>query len=118
MIEENLSSRREAAKQAEEIIDIQVAHFMGWLQSLGAVDTIRSFRNRATQTRDEVLEKAEQMLAAGRPAEEVLHYLGHTLTNKLMHHPSANLRRAAFDGRSELIRSARELFDLDRPRKP
>lgn len=117
VIEENLNSRREAAKQAEEIIDIQVAHFMGWVQSLGAVETIRSFRSQALQTRDEVLNKAEQMLAAGRPAEEVLQYLGHTLTNKLMHHPSANLRRAAFDGRSELIRSARELFDLDRPRK-
>ena len=118
VIEESLHSRREAAKQAEEIIDIQVAHFMGWIQSLGAVDTIRAFRARASQTRDEVLRKAEQMLAAGHPAEEVLQFLGHTLTNKLMHHPSANLRRAAFDGRSELIRSARELFDLDRSRKP
>ena len=118
VIEESLHSRREAAKQAEEIIDIQVAHFMGWIQSLGAVDTIRAFRARASQTRDEVLHKAEQMLAAGHPAEEVLQFLGYTLTNKLMHHPSANLRRAAFDGRGELIRSARELFDLDRSRKP
>ncbi len=118
VIEENLSSRREAAKQAEEIIDIQVAHFMGWIQSLGAVDTIRAFRNRAIQTRDAVLERAEQMLASGRPPEEVLQFLSHTLTNKLMHHPSANLRRAAFDGRGELIRAARELFDLDRVRKP
>lgn len=117
VIEENLSSRREAARQAEEIIDIQVAHFMGWLQSLGAVDTIRSFRNRAIETRDEVLQKAEQMLAAGHPADEVLQYLGHTLTNKLMHQPSANLRRAAFEGRGEVIRSARELFDLDRPKR-
>jgi len=113
VIQENLASRRQAATQAEEIIDIQVAHFMGWMQSLDAVDTIRACRDHAQRAREDVELRARQMLAAGRPPEEVMQFLAHTLTNKLMHAPSANLRRAAFDGRSELIRAARELFNLD-----
>ncbi len=34
-VEENLRSRQEAAKQAEEIIDTEVAHFLTWLRAQG-----------------------------------------------------------------------------------
>jgi glutamyl-tRNA reductase len=112
VIEESLKSRQEAALQAEEIIDIQVAHFMGWMKSLDAVDAIRGLRTQAETTRNEVMEKARQMLAAGKPAEEVMQYLAHTLTNKLLHCPSANLRQAGYHGRRDIIRAALELFDL------
>ncbi|MEJ2760892.1 MAG: glutamyl-tRNA reductase, partial [Gammaproteobacteria bacterium] len=37
VIEENIRSRQEAARQAEEIIDTQVVHFMDWMHSLDAV---------------------------------------------------------------------------------
>lgn len=112
VIEENLSSRREAAAKAEEIIEIQVAHFMGWLRSLDAVDTIRAYRDGADRMRAQVLARARQQLRAGRPADDVLEQLAHTLTNKLTHSASANLRHAAAQGRSELVRTARELLDL------
>lgn len=112
VIEENLQSRHEAARQAEEIIEIQVAHFMGWVKSLDAVDTIRAVRSGAEMVRTEVMNKARQMLAAGRPAEDVLQYVAHTLTNKLLHRPSVNLKMAGYQGRRELIKAARELFEL------
>lgn len=113
VIEENLKSRQEAAQQAEEMIDVQVDHFMGWVQSLNAVTTIRDFRGQAEEQRNLVLEKAKQQLAQGKPAEEVLQYLAHTLTNKLIHQPSSNLKQAAYQGRQEVIKVARELFDLN-----
>src|SRR3569833_1194459 len=53
IIQEGLRSRQEAAKQAEEIIENQVAHFMGWLRSLDAVATIRAFRDTADELRDQ-----------------------------------------------------------------
>jgi glutamyl-tRNA reductase len=112
VIEENQASRREAARQAEEIIDIQVAHFMGWIKSLDAVETIRAVRDQAESVRSEVLTKAQQMLDAGKPADETLEYLAHTLTNKLLHNPSVNLKMAGHQGRRELIKAARELFEL------
>ncbi|MEJ2345832.1 MAG: glutamyl-tRNA reductase [Gammaproteobacteria bacterium] len=112
VIEENLQSRQEAAQQAEEIIDIQVAHFMGWIKSLDAVHTIRAVRSRADRIRGEVLARAQHMLEVGKPADEVVQYLAHTLTNKLLHSPSANLKMAGYQGRRELIKAARELFEI------
>jgi glutamyl-tRNA reductase len=112
VIQENLKSRQEAAKQAEEIVEVQVAHFMGWIKSLDAVDTICAYRNQAEATRNEVLDRARQMLTSGKPADEILEFLAHTLTNKLIHAPSANLKQAGYQGRSELIKAARELFEL------
>lgn len=115
IIQESLKSRQEAASQAEEMIDVQVAHFMEWLRSLDAADTIRTLRQGAEATRDEVLHKAQAMLGKGKPPAEVLQFLANTLTNKLLHAPSSRLRQAAAEGRIHLVESAREIFSLDPP---
>ncbi|MCW9088143.1 MAG: glutamyl-tRNA reductase [Gammaproteobacteria bacterium] len=112
IISEGLRSRQEAAKQAEEIIDTQVTHFMSWLRSLSSVDIIRDYRQSAEQLRDEALEHAMRQLHAGRDPEAVLNELGRQLTNKLMHNPCYSMKQAGYDGRTELLDAARELFNL------
>ena len=112
IIQEGLKSRQEAAKQAEEIIDTQVAHFMGWIQSQDAFTVIRQFRDQAQQICDAEVEKALRQLGKGDNAEQVLQKLAHALTNKLTHAPSAQIRQAGYDGRIELLDAARELFEL------
>jgi glutamyl-tRNA reductase len=113
IIEENMASRREAARQAEEIIDTQVSHFMSWLQSLDAVDTLRAYRESAEQQRDEMLQKAQARLARGDDPEQVMQELANQLTNKLIHQPCVQMRQASINGRQELLDAARELFSLD-----
>lgn len=113
VIEEGRQSREEAAKQAEEIIENQVDHFMGWLRSLKGVDTIRAFREQAEQKRDEQLAQAQKQLAAGKDPGQVINDLARTLTNKLIHEPTAQLNQAAYSGRKELLDNARELFNLE-----
>ena len=113
VIEEGRHSREEAAVQAEEIIINQVEHFMGWLRSLKGVDTIRAFREQAEEKRDEQLAAAQKQLAAGKDPEEVINELARTLTNKLIHEPSAQLNQAAYSGRKEILDTARELFNLE-----
>lgn len=112
IIDEGVRSRQEAAKQAEEIIDVQVTHFMGWLRSLDAVSTIRDYRLGAEQVRDLVLEQAQRQLRSGKEPEQVLRDLARQLTNKLLHSPCERMRQAGFDGRAELLEAARELFNL------
>lgn len=112
VIEEGQRSREEAAKQAEEIIVNEIEHFMGWLRSLEAVDVIRAYRQQATVLRDNTLEQAQKQLAAGKTVDEVLNELARSLTNKLVHSPTVNMNRAAFDGREDILDAARELFDL------
>ena len=112
VIQENLRSRQDAAKQAEEIIDNQAAHFMGWVRSLEAVSSVRSYRDTADGIRQELLERACRQLANGADAEQVLERLTHQLTNKLLHSPCVRMRQAASEGRLELVEAARELFGL------
>ncbi|HEY5719378.1 MAG TPA: glutamyl-tRNA reductase [Gammaproteobacteria bacterium] len=112
IIEENLASRREAALQAEEIIDNQVTRFMGWLRSLDAVETIRNYRDYAERTSEELVQRAQRKLRNGSSPEEALAWLAHNLANKLTHGPTVKLRQASFDDRGDLLAAARELFGI------
>ena len=113
VIEEGRQSREDAAEQAEEIILNETQHFLGWLRSLEAVDTIRAFRDKADIIREEVLQNAQRQIAAGKDPDQVMQEMARTLTNKLVHDPSVQLNRAAYDGRKEVLDMARELFSLD-----
>ena len=110
VISDNMENRQQAAEQAHEIIDTQVKHFLDWQHSLGAVDVIAQIRQQTQETSKEVLLKAKKQLAAGQSAEEALEYLAHTLTNKFLHQPSANLRQASQQERDDMLDVAQKLF--------
>ncbi|MCK5307239.1 MAG: glutamyl-tRNA reductase, partial [Zetaproteobacteria bacterium] len=112
VIEENLRSRQEAAKQAEEIIEVQVTHFSTWTQSLEAVPTLRAYREHAQALGKEVLDKANQQLDKGTPPKEVVETLTRNLINKLTHDPSVNLRSAVAGGNTGLLDAVRTLFHI------
>lgn len=111
-IEQNMQSRRQAAEQAEEIIDTQVAYFLAWLRAQGAQSLIKDYRSQAEIVRDEALQKALASLQNGIPPEIALQRLAHSLTNKLIHTPSSQLRVAAENERHDLLSAALELFQL------
>ena len=113
VIEEGQQSREQAAEQAEEIIENETQHFLGWLRSLDAVDTIRAYRDKADFIREEALQTAQRQLASGKDPQQVLQDLARVLTNKLVHDPSVQLNRAAYDGREEMLDLAQELFNLN-----
>jgi glutamyl-tRNA reductase len=112
-INENMDSRRQAAEQAEEIIETKAEHFLSWLRSQGAHATIRDFRYQADLIREETLQKALSKLANGASAQQVTTYLAHTLTNKLIHTPSSQIRLAGANDRHDLVAAAREIYKLD-----
>jgi glutamyl-tRNA reductase len=112
VIEENLQSRREAAEEAEKIIDLQVGHFVDWLKSLDAVPMIRALRENADHLRQAELDKARKLLATGENPEVVLEALARSLTNKYTHAPTAALKEAGLVADKAVIEAARRLFDL------
>lgn len=111
-IDQNMNSRRQAAEQAEEIIDTQVEYFLAWLRAQGAQSTIRDYRMNAELLRDETLQKALNQLKNGANPEETLNRLAYTLTNKIIHTPTTQLKYAAENNRHDLIAAAREIFKL------
>jgi glutamyl-tRNA reductase len=102
--------------QAEEMIAFHSEEFMAWLRALDAAGLIQDYRQRSEQLRDEVLERAQRQLEAGKPPADVLNFLAHTLTNKLLHAPSTRLRQAAREGESDILQAANEIFQLDQVR--
>ena len=110
-VDANLRSRQEAAAQADALIDLSVTHYLAWRHALDSGNPLPLMRRAAEQQRDAVLARARALLANGRTPEQALDYLAHTLTNKLMHAPSANLRAAAMQGDAELLRAAERLFE-------
>ena len=112
VIEENLQSRRAAAEQAEGMVLGEVENFMAWLRAQDHMDTIRQYRCRTEQLRQEVLDKALGMLHNGKNPEETLQFLAHTLANKLSHDATQAMHTAARTGNHELLANAKILFNL------
>ncbi|HET6804021.1 MAG TPA: glutamyl-tRNA reductase [Frateuria sp.] len=110
VIDENRRSREAAAREAETIIDLQVDRYMAWRRALTLRNPAIDLRQHAERYRDEVLLKAQAMLARGKSPDEALAFLANTLTNKLLHHPSARLREAALNGDLDLLHAAGRLY--------
>jgi glutamyl-tRNA reductase len=109
-IEDNRRSRREAAREAEAIVDLQTARYVETLQASTRHAPLKRLRAHGERSRAEALDKARAQLAAGRDPQEVLDLLAHTLVNRLLHAPTAALREAALSGDAELARAADKLF--------
>ncbi len=112
VIEDNVKSRTLAAEQASAIIERGVEEYLRQLRALSAVATLRAFREKADQTRQLELEKALKALEKGMPAEQVLEALARSITNKLIHAPSVQMKKASAEGREDLVRLTQELFEL------
>jgi glutamyl-tRNA reductase len=113
VIEENQRSRMDAAAEAEELIAAGAEAFMRQLRELEAVDSLTALRNQYQSLANDELEKALHQLALGKPADELLKRLANNLTNKFLHEPSVQLRRASAEGRQDLQDAAQELFQLN-----
>jgi glutamyl-tRNA reductase len=113
VVNENMENRRQAARQADQLIASEVDRFELQLRTRNAAPTIRRLRDEAERTRRQTLEQARRMLQAGRSPEEALEFLSATLTNRLIHAPSQRLRDAAEDGNAEIIGTIADIYHLD-----
>ena len=112
-IEDSVRSRSDAAAQAESIVERGVEEFLKHLRSLNAVSTLKAFRDKADSIREQELQKALQSLEKGGDADAVLNSLARGITNKLIHSPSVQMKKASSEGRDELLTLTKELYELD-----
>lgn len=110
VVDENVKAREAEAAVARRLIDEDVAAFMAGLKVRDAAPLIRELRSQGEAARDAALAEARRLLAAGHPPEQVLEKLAATLTNRLLHAPSAALREAAERGDATLAEAAARLF--------
>lgn len=115
IVDQNLRSRRDEASKADVIIDDGVTQFLQEVRGLDAVDSVKEYRSKAEQVREQELERARLALARGEEPQDVMARLANALTNKLIHAPTAGLKQASAEGRHDVLRSARELLGLETP---
>lgn len=112
VIEDGQKSREKAAEEAGSIIERGIQEYREHVRSLNAVSTLKAFRSRADEIRELELERALKALEKGDDPEAVLQGLARSITNKLIHSPSVQMKKASAEGRDELVALTRRLFEL------
>ncbi len=113
IVEANKQSRRTEARKADEIIEVGVERITKALRILDSVDTVKEYRQMAEQIQNNELSKAIKNVARGENPEQVLVQLAKSLTNKLIHSPTVQLRQASAEGELDMIAGARKILGLD-----
>jgi glutamyl-tRNA reductase len=114
VIDEGMRSRQEAAIAAEAMIDTGLEAYLEHERSLDAVATIRDYRERMEGLRDDELERAMALLAKGEEPQVVLQRLARGLTNKMMHAPTVQLKKASAAGDDQSLQLLQTMFELNK----
>ncbi|KTD16637.1 glutamyl-tRNA reductase [Legionella jordanis] len=110
-IEKGMDERREAALEAEQLVDSELDNFMRWHRSLRAKNLICNYRDYMQSLAQTELQRAQAKLSAGHDQNRVLQELCDRLVNKLTHHPTVGLKQVASEGHEELLDLAKYLFN-------
>jgi glutamyl-tRNA reductase len=116
LVDENLQQRELAAGGARLLINEEVARFLSESRAQDAGPAIRALRNQADGIRQQTVEQARRMVAAGKSTDEVIDYLANTLTNRLLHAPTQALRQAAEMADLALAETVARLLTEERER--
>ncbi|MGH1485340.1 MAG: glutamyl-tRNA reductase [Cellvibrionaceae bacterium] len=117
VIDENKQSREAAAAEAHLIVDDCVADYLKERRARYSIAAIKSYRQYAETLRDEVLQKALRDLENGEHAEKVLQQMANSLTNKLLHTPTKQLKQAGEEGQYELLELSQQLLGFSQAEK-
>ncbi|BCE02483.1 glutamyl-tRNA reductase [Marinicellulosiphila megalodicopiae] len=112
VIETNMQNRKEAAIEAQDLIQQGLAKYSQTQKSLKAVDTIKSFRNHVESIRDAELERSITLIQNGSDPKDVLEQFAHRLTNKFLHAPSLELKKASVEGNQDIHTALNRLFQI------
>ena len=110
--EENLEERKRAAVGAEDVVGREVSKFMAWWESLVAAPLIKVLRQQAEDARKVELTRAlKQMPQLPAGYLGVIEAMTQSIVNKLLHHPTASLKRQSGKSQLEAIRDIYQLKD-------
>jgi glutamyl-tRNA reductase len=115
IVEDNLSRRQLAITTAEQLVQEEVAAWMGWLRSRAAVPTVVALRQRFERIRQaELARLAPRMTGLGPEAQARVNEVTRLVVEKLLLTPTEQLK--AIDDRETMAACSaalRRLFDLD-----
>jgi len=109
----NLEMRLKEVEKAEEIIRDELQSLELMLQREQAEPIISAICGRAEEIRQRELTKALKMIGnLDDEQHRVIDDLTHVLVKRILYHPVENLRKAAEKGKTNVISTVRELFNV------
>lgn len=113
VIDENLRSREQAAEAAQEIISLEVNSFIQWLKTHQSADEIRQLRQNAEVIKQQCIERAMAQFDQDHDTEKALNTLANILTNKMLHGPTIEMRKALKTDDQDTIRFLKSLISSE-----
>ena len=113
IVQANIEQRQKAAQSAEVIVDMGTERYERERRIHNDKALLTRLRDEAEATRIEELNKALSSLEKTGDAEAALTMLSRGLTNKLIHPPTAAIRTASADGKTELVDQLRQVYKLE-----
>jgi len=92
IVEQNLTKRKSEIPKVEKIIEEELDNFVEWYNSLQAAPAIKDLRDFFEEIRNEEVEKNKNKFAADD--QEKLDIVTKRIINKILHHPTIELRKA------------------------
>jgi glutamyl-tRNA reductase len=117
IVEQNLQRRRAEIPKVKEIIREELNTFLSWYSSLEASPTIKILRDKFESVRAEEVEKNINRFSP--EDREKLEVITKRIVNKLLHHPTVELKKLMENGSEKpgetamKIHVLRELFGID-----
>jgi glutamyl-tRNA reductase len=92
--DQSIEARKSAIPDVEAIIRSEVEHFMRWLVGHSVEETVAEFRRKTEEIRDSEFQRLLSILPELTPETlQIVERFSHSLTNKLLHQPTLELRR-------------------------
>jgi glutamyl-tRNA reductase len=113
VVDENLRGRELAAEAAQEIVNLEVTLFDQWLKTHQSADQIRQLRDGAELVKRQAMERALAQLAQNADPEQTMQRLANEITNKLLHKPTIEMRKALQKGDKKRIQLLKSLIAPD-----
>ena len=112
---ENLNSRKENLKKAEEIVLTVEKGFNDWMESLKVFPVIIDIKRKFEKIKKTEVEKALRKLEGGTGAQkEIIESLANSIIGKIFHDPVTNLKKRTSGYEAALYSEVtRRLFELD-----
>lgn len=115
VVARNTASRKREMLEAEALLKEELAGYLGWHQSLGAVPTIAKLQESAEAMRAQEFAKNEKKLKNLSDKElEAVERLSRGIVNKLLHGPMSHLRSPEdMESKRRTLSTLSALFQLD-----
>jgi glutamyl-tRNA reductase len=113
VVDKNQHSREMAAEAAQEIINLEVKTFGQWLTTHQAADEIRALRDHADQIKQQCFDRVLAQYRQDGDAVKALERLASTLTNKMIHGPTMEMRKALKSDDQATIKLLQSLISSD-----